>query len=289
MPIETIEINGGNVAYEFLGPESGELIVMTPAGRFGMDLPGFRPLAEAVVAGGFRVLLWDRPNCGLSDVQLCGRSESDMRADTLAGLMAALGLGPCMLAGGSGGARDSVVVTIRYPELVTKMVLWNIVGGISGTLNLAHVYILPYLYVLRTLGIEGLIKTGEWARLIERNPRNEERLRALGTEKALAVLTAWLDSYVPKPGFTMPGVEDIEIKRIKVPTLIIRGGKNDFDHPKRTSLELSCVIGTSTVVDPPWAEDAWEKNIAAASRGEAEIFGAWPQVAPLILDFAKQG
>ena len=38
-------------------------------GRFGKEIPGLRPLAEALVAGGYRVLLWDRPNCGASWLQ----------------------------------------------------------------------------------------------------------------------------------------------------------------------------------------------------------------------------
>ena len=82
MPNKTIEINGGNVVYEILG-ETGDFIVLTPGGRFSKDIPGLRPLAEALVGGGYRVLLWDRPNCGASDVQFYGQSESHMRAETL--------------------------------------------------------------------------------------------------------------------------------------------------------------------------------------------------------------
>jgi 2-hydroxy-6-oxonona-2,4-dienedioate hydrolase len=45
------EINGGNVVYEILG-KSGDLIALTPGGRFSMEIPGLRPLAEALVDGG---------------------------------------------------------------------------------------------------------------------------------------------------------------------------------------------------------------------------------------------
>ena len=88
--MSSIEVNGGNVVYEILG-DSGDLIVLTPGGRFSMEIPGLRPLAEGLVAGGYRVLLWDRPNCGASDVQFYGQSESHMRAETLHGLLGALG------------------------------------------------------------------------------------------------------------------------------------------------------------------------------------------------------
>ena len=79
---ESIEINGGNVVYEILG-ETGDLIALTPGGRFSKDIPGLRPLAETLVEGGYRVLLWDRPELRASDVQFYGQSESHMRAETL--------------------------------------------------------------------------------------------------------------------------------------------------------------------------------------------------------------
>ena len=63
-----MEINGGNVVHEILG-EAGELVVLTPGGRFSKDIEGLRPLAEELVRGGKRVLLWDRPNTGASDVR----------------------------------------------------------------------------------------------------------------------------------------------------------------------------------------------------------------------------
>ena len=59
---------------------------------------------------------------------------------------------------------------------------------------------------------------------------------------------------------------------ITVPTLIIRGGENDWDHPKRTSLEVHCLIKGSTLIDPPWPEDAWERagEKFAASGGKKD-------------------
>ncbi|MFZ0905446.1 MAG: alpha/beta hydrolase, partial [Mycobacterium sp.] len=144
----SIEINGGNVVYEILG-KSGDLIALTPGGRFSKEIPGLRPLAEALVDGGYRVLLWDRPNCGKSDVQFYGQSESHMRAETLHALVTKLGFGPCIIAGGSGGARDSMLTTMLYPELVTKLVVWNIVGGIYGTFLLGSYYIVPSILAAR--------------------------------------------------------------------------------------------------------------------------------------------
>ena len=287
MTVEQIEINGGNVVYEILG-ETGDVIALTPGGRFSKDIPGLRPLADALVAGGYRVLLWDRPNCGASDVQFYGYSESHMRAETLMQLITKLDLGPCIIAGGSGGARDSILTTILYPELVTKLVVWNIVGGVYGSFVLGGHYIVPSILAVRGAGIDGLLNVGEWKERIAANPANEARLRALDADEFLKVMLRWLNAFVPKPGQTIPGVEDGLFDDIKVPTLIIRGGENDWDHPKRTSFEVNCLIKGSQLIDPPWPEDAWERageKFTASGGKDFCLFDTWVQAAPAILDF----
>lgn len=284
----SIEINGGQVAYEIVGT-SGPLMVLTPGGRFAKTVRGLRPLAEALVAGGYRVLLWDRPNCGESDVQFYGKSESHMRAETLHGLLTALDEGPVILVGGSGGARDSIITTILYPDLVRKLAVWNIVGGVFGQFNIGAYYLLPSIRILRNLGIEGLLEIPEWQERIAENPKNRERLLALDPKELIELMLRWLNAYVPKPGQTIPGVEDDLFSGIRVPTLIIRGGENDLDHPKRTSLEVHCLIRGSVLIDPPWPEDAWEANSAARARGEdRHPFDVWVDAAPAILSFAAE-
>ncbi|MGW3279597.1 alpha/beta fold hydrolase [Nocardia rhamnosiphila] len=282
-----VTVNGGKVVYELLGA-AGDLIVLTPGGRYSKDIPGLRPLAEALVAGGYRVLLWDRPNCGASDIQFFGQTESHMRAETLAGLLAELDTGPVILAGGSGGARDSMLTTMLYPDLVTDLVLWNIVGGVYGTFNLGAYYVLPSLQAVRGLGVEGLPRMREWRERIAENPDNEQRLRSLDPEEFVKLSLRWLNAYVPKPGQTIPGVDDEMFERIRVPTLIIRGGAHDLDHPKRTSLEVSCLIEGSTVIDPPWPEDAWERAMEDRAQGRVQqynMFDTWVLAAPQILKF----
>ena len=73
----------GDVAlgYETIG--EGPPWVITPGGRFNKESPGVRELAVALAARGNRVLVWDRPNCGESDVCFEGSSESAMQADAL--------------------------------------------------------------------------------------------------------------------------------------------------------------------------------------------------------------
>jgi 2-hydroxy-6-oxonona-2,4-dienedioate hydrolase len=290
LPNKSIEINGGNVVYEILG-KSGDFIVLTPGGRFSKDIPGLKPLAKKLVEGGYRVLLWDRPNCGRSDVQFYGQSESHMRAETLAKLITELGIGPVILLGGSGGARDSMLTTMLYPELVTKLVVWNIVGGVYGSFVLGSYYIVPSILAVRGAGMKAVAQVAEWQERIAENPDNEARILGQDPDVFLKLMLRWLNAFVPKPGQTIPGVEDEMFDNITVPTLIIRGGENDLDHPKRTSLEVSCLIKGSTVIDPPWPEDAWERAGEARASGKVKrfnMFDTWVQAAPAILDFLQK-
>jgi pimeloyl-ACP methyl ester carboxylesterase len=287
---KVIEINGGNVVYEILG-KTGDFIALTPGGRFSKDIPGLRPLAQALAKGGYRVLLWDRPNCGKSDVQFYGQSESHMRAETLYTLIAKLGIGPCILAGGSGGARDSMLTAMLYPGIVTKLVVWNIVGGVYGSFVLGSYYIVPSILAVRGAGMKGVAQVDEWRDRIADNPANAARLQSYDPDEFLKLMLRWLNAFVPKPGQTIPGVEDEMFDNITVPTLIIRGGENDLDHPKRTSLEVNCLIKGSQLIDPPWPEDAWERANEARAAGKVKhfnMFDTWVQAAPPILEFLRR-
>jgi pimeloyl-ACP methyl ester carboxylesterase len=284
-----VTINGGDVVYDLLGDAGAPLMVLTPGGRFSKEIPGLRPLADALAGGGMRVLIWDRPNCGESDVQLYGQTESHMRAETLHGLLTTLEVGPCVIAGGSGGARDSMLTVMLYPELATKLIVWNIVGGIYGVFALGAYYIVPSVRAVRSGGMEAVLNLPEWQSLIEANPKNRDRLMALGAEEFERVMLRWLNAFVSKPGQTVPGVDDWMFERIKIPTLIIRGGVNDIDHPKRTSLEVSCLIKGSQLIEPPWPEDAWEQ--ASRDRHKYDrynMFDTWVMAAPAILDFLRR-
>jgi pimeloyl-ACP methyl ester carboxylesterase len=283
-----MEIHGGQVEYELLGPAGGQPIVLTPGGRFSKDVPGLRPLAQALADGGLRVLIWDRPNCGASDVQFYGRSESHMRADTLAELLTRLDMAPAVIAGGSGGARDSLLTTMLHPEVASKVAVWWIVGGVFSIYNLGAYYILPNINTARRMGMEGVLNLPAWQEVLAANPRNKERFLATEPGEFQAIMLRWLNAFVPRPGQTIPGVEDEEFAKIGVPTMIIRGGVDDLDHPKRTSMEVHCLIRGSQLVEPPWPEDAWERSTAAQANGTGNRFDPWIQAAPLLLDFVTR-
>jgi 2-hydroxy-6-oxonona-2,4-dienedioate hydrolase len=287
-----VEVNGGVVVYEFIGPEDGEVVVVTPGGRFSKDYGGVHELADTLAAGGKRVLLWDRPNTGKSDVQLFGRSESHMRAETLGLMLDKLGVDRVVALGGSGGARDMIVFTMMFPDKVRKLGTWCIVGGTYSSMSLAGVYILNELRTVRATGIDGVTgmsgPAGSWADLCNVNPRNKQRLHDLGAEEFERVMTRWLDAFIPKPNEAIPGVPDYEFADVKVPTLIVRGGEKDYDHPKRTSFEVHALIENSRLIEPPWPENAWEEAALATGAGRGALFDFWQLGAPAFLEFIDE-
>src|SRR5436309_5478886 len=92
----TAKVNGLNISYEVIG-DGPRPWSITPGGRFSKDSPGIRQLAEALAASGNRVLIWDRPNCGASEVFFDGEDESSMQADSLAALLQHLEMAPAVL------------------------------------------------------------------------------------------------------------------------------------------------------------------------------------------------
>ena len=139
--------------------------------------------------------------------------------------------------------------------------------------------------------MKGVAQVDEWRDRIADNPANAARLQSYDGDEFLKLMLRWLNAFVPKPGQTIPGVEDEMFDNITVPTLIIRGGENDLDHPKRTSLEVSCLIKGSQLIDPPWPEDAWERANEARAAGKVKhfnMFDTWVQAAPPILEFLRR-
>src|SRR5262249_17949611 len=71
-----ITVNGLNIEYEIIGESNSDPVVITPGGRFSKETPGVRELAEVLARSGKKVLIWDRPNCGGSDISFDGPTES---------------------------------------------------------------------------------------------------------------------------------------------------------------------------------------------------------------------
>ena len=285
----TAEIDGTQLAYDVIGDDGGQPWVLTPGGRFPKDTPGLRELAEALAAHGKRVLIWDRPNCGASDVCFTGTSESTMQADRLAGLLRHLDMAPAVIFGGSGGSRISLLTAAFHPDVAMGLGMVWISGGVYGLLSLATHYCGESIRAAWQDGMQGVTELPEWAEVLERNPRNRDLFLAQDPREFIATLEQWMLAYVPDQSSPVPGLSNADCAKVTVPTLIFRSGVSDPHHTRATSEHLHELIPGSKLVEPPWGDTEWkERGIAAREQGRG-LFEGWPQLAPQLLEHLGGG
>lgn len=287
--MEKMDVNGIGIAYELIGPEGGKPVALTPGGRFCMDVPGLREMAEDFAKAGHRVLIYDRPNCGHSDTCLTGESESENQADALAGLIRNLDLGPTVIAGGSGGSRVSMIAASRNPDICSHLALWWISGDPIGLMQLATYYCGEAATMASVGGMEAVLNATSWAEHLQKNPSAKDALLAMDPSRFIATMQQWASAYVPSDITPVPGMLPRHFAQLKMPTLVFRSGVSDLSHTRATSEWVHHLIQDSKIVDPPWNDDEWNYRSGQTAKGEDghTLFRSWPKLVPIILDFIK--
>ena len=279
-----VDIGGIGVAYDLIG-DGKKTAVITPGGRFSKDTPGVRELAQKLAQGGLRVLIWDRPNCGESDLSFQGKSESILNADTLAGLVRALKLEPALLIGGSAGSRVSLLTAIRDPGVAERLFLLWISGGALGLAVLAYHYCHDQLASAAMGGMPAVAALPAFKESLARNPGNRDRLLGQDTNTFIQTMKTWAEAFVPAADSPVPGSTAAQLRALKMPTMILRSGESDFHHPRATSEAVHALIPGSQIAEPPWGDREWLDRLQAQAAGEG-LFARWPLLAPQILAFA---
>jgi pimeloyl-ACP methyl ester carboxylesterase len=277
------DVDGISIAYELVGDDGGRPWVLTPGGRFSKDYPGVRELARAIADHGNRVLIWDRPNCGESDVCFRGDSESEMQADVLAGLLRQLDHAPAVVIGGSGGARVSLLTANRHRDVTLALAVWWISGGVFGLLALAGYYCAPAVPAVWNQGLEAVPSIPSFAENFERRPENRELLLAHDPQEFIATMERWMEAYCSCGGELVPGLPDDEARALDVPALVFRSGASDYNHPRVTSEQVAALLPNARLVEPPWPDTEWIDRAA----GKWEGFERWPLLAPQLVDWAN--
>jgi pimeloyl-ACP methyl ester carboxylesterase len=278
------EVGGLSLGYETIGDEQGRPWVITPGGRFSKDSPGVRELAVALAAEGNHVLIWDRPNCGESDVCFEGENESAMQADALAALLEHLDMAPAVIVGGSGGARVSLLTACRHRPVASGLALWWISGGVYGLLVLATHYCGDSLAAAWKDGMEAVAALPEWAEVQERNLSNRRRILEQDRVEFITAMERWMEAYCPRDDAHIPGLPDAEARALDLPALVFRSGASDANHTRATSEVLAQLLPKSKLVEPPWGDREWIERGLAAEEG---IFSRWPLLAPQLLEWGQ--
>lgn len=283
MPVA--ELNGIEIAYELVG--EGRPWVLTPGGRFPKDIGGLPEMAHALAEHGNQVVLWDRPNCGASSVVFAGSSESEVQADALAALLRHLDLGPTVIAGGSGGARVSLLTAARNPDVTAGLAMWWISGGVPGLLQLANYYCMPSADAAWHGGMDAVAALDQWHEVQERNPANRDRILAMDRTEFLDVMDRWAVAYCPCDDALVPGLDAADIARLAAPILVFRSGASDMSHTRATSEALAAGLPGAELVEPPWGDDEWNERRAEVEQ-TGSLFVRWPRLVPQLVDWSER-
>ena len=280
-------VDGVRVAYDLIGdPSAGRPWVITPGGRFSKDYEGVRELAQAIADRGHHAVVWDRPNCGESDVCFTGTSESAMQADILAGLLRELGLGPTVIIGGSGGSRVSLLTAARHPDVAAGLAMWWISGGTYGLMSLGLHYCSGSLIAAWEGDMAPVVELEEWSEVLERNPRNRGIFLDQNAPEFVATMERWMAAYCACGEELIPGLPDAEARKVTLPTLVFRSGASDRHHTRATSESLAALLPNAELVDPPWGDREWLDRGAAREAGEGSLFSRWHLLAPQLTEWA---
>jgi len=278
------KVNGLTLAYETIG-DTGRPWVITPGGRFTKESPGVRELARVLAEQGNRVLIWDRPNCGESSVAFEGSSESAVQADALAGLLEHLDMTPAIIAGGSGGARVSLLAASRHRDAAAGVAIWWISGGVFGLLSLATHYCGGSLMAAWTGGMEAVVALPEWSEVLDGNPENRQRFLDQDPATFVTTMERWMMAYVPRDDEPVSGLLEADARALDIPALVFRSGSSDPHHTRATSEALAAVLPNATLEEPPWGDREWLDRQAAHDEG---LFARWPLLAPQLLAWQRE-
>jgi pimeloyl-ACP methyl ester carboxylesterase len=241
MPL--VNVRGVNINYKVLGSH-GPWVALSPGGR--RDISGIELLAGKVAEQGYRVVVFDRRNCGASDVVIDGEdSEYEIWADDIHELLRQLGALPAFVGGSSSGCRTSLLFALRHPEAVRGLLLWRVTGGRFACERLAQEYYGQYIEAAKQGGMAKVCEMEHWKERIEARPQNRDALMKMSPERFSDVMSHWREYFLKGADLPVIGATEEELKTIKVPACIIPG--NDNTHGRQTGENLGRLLRKSEV------------------------------------------
>jgi pimeloyl-ACP methyl ester carboxylesterase len=284
-----IAVDGLELDYELIGDAGASPLVLTPGGRYPRDTAGVPELGRIFADAGYRVLLWDRPGCGASDIAFTAPTESVMNANALVGIVRELGLKDVTLVGGSAGSRISLMAAARMPENVPKIAIWWLSGGAVGLAGLAWFYCGDQVAAAAKGGMAAVVELPSWADQISRNPRIRETLLAQDPDEYIATMQRWAQAFNYSDATPMPGMTTQDFAQLTMPILVFRSGKSDMAHTRRTSEWVHELLPNSTMKEPPWGDQEWNyvSTFPIDSANRRGRFERWPLIGPMVLEFLK--
>lgn len=242
-----LDVRGVKLFHEVYG-SSGPWLALNSGGRH--RYLEMAPLAQAIAAQGFRVLVHDRRNTGASDILIEGEdSEEEIWADDLYALLAHHGALPAFVGGSSAGARLSMMLKRRHPQAVRGLLLMRVTGGTFAAGRLPRMYYGQFIDAARQGGMEAVCETEAYRERLALNPTSRARLLAMGPDKYIDVMTRWCDRFTSGPISPVMGVPDDELAGYRLPVIVVPG--NDKTHSSVNGQGAAALIPNSELSPLP--------------------------------------
>jgi pimeloyl-ACP methyl ester carboxylesterase len=275
MPFATI--NSVRINYEVLG-NSGPWVALVSGARRNMD--EVRGLATLVAAAGFRVLLHDRRNTGLSGLSLEGQgSEFEIWADDLRELVRELGISRLVVGGSSSGCRLATILALRHRDVIAGLLMMRVTGGAFAVKRLSQVYYGQYIEAVQHGGMAAVCDTDHFSDLIALDATRREQIMGWDPKHFVEIMSRWranLESGVNDP---MLGGTKAALKAIDFPVCVIPG--NDRTHAIDVGVRVHGLI--------PGAElHEMRKDQLEADLIPMEEWVPNQKLAPVVLGFLKR-
>jgi pimeloyl-ACP methyl ester carboxylesterase len=270
MPVANVR--GVEINYRVIGND-GPWVALSPGGR--RDMSGIQRIATEVANTGHRVVIFDRRNCGASEVVI-----DVMWADDVYELLRQLGALPAFVGGSSSGCRTSLLFALRHPEAVKGLLLWRVTGGRFACERLAHEYYGQFIDAARAGGMAAVCQMEHWKERIEARPQNRNALMEMKPERFIAVMSHWREYFLKGIDLPVIGATEEELKSIRVPACIIPG--NDNTHGRQTGENLGRLLPVSEVhiLFPRH----YDEPLSPREEWDAKA----PEMAALFADFMKR-
>jgi pimeloyl-ACP methyl ester carboxylesterase len=241
MPIANVR--GVDINYKVLG-DKGPWIALSPGGR--RDISGIEPLASKVAEKGHRVVIFDRRNCGASDVVIEGdESEYEIWADDVYELLGQLKALPAVVGGSSSGCRTALLFALRHPESVRALLLWRVTGGRFACERLAEEYYGQHIKAAQQGGMAAVCEMEHWKERIAAKPENRDALMRMTPQRFIDVMSHWREYFLKGADLPVIGATEADLKSIKVPTCVVPG--NDLTHGPQVVENLSRAVPQAEV------------------------------------------
>jgi len=235
------------IFYETYG-DHGPWLALNSGGR--NSHAEMAPFAKQIAEQGFRVLVHDRRNTGASQMLFEGTDgEEEIWADDLYALMQSLNALPAYFGGSSAGARLSMLMRRRHPEVVKGLLLMRVTGGAFAAGRLPNMYYLQFIKAAQENGMEGVCHTDGYKERLALNPNNRDYLLSLDPKDFIAQQEYWLSKFLQGPRSPVMGMENAELAKFNLPVLVVPG--NDRTHASENGIAAHQLIPGSELFQLP--------------------------------------